>query len=210
MDNASIFGFALDAVRLGFLGFGALLFVLVFLILIRNQPAADAGTTQLRHRFLTWGVMSFVFAGLASLIEPFVNQPTGTHRLSVTFSPNFSAANLPEPSMVLLPDQTPIGQNEPFSIREDGTVKVSIDQIIAHARGLSETAENLVAANETLTKRLMESGATLEVPDGASAISPEDLSRLRETQNQLKEDIQSGNTPEILNGSATIKGTLAR
>ncbi|HZZ34272.1 MAG TPA: hypothetical protein VFE03_01010, partial [Caulobacteraceae bacterium] len=63
--------FVIKAVQLGFLGFGALVFVMVFVILIRNAKP-DAATARLRSRFLTIGFIAFLFAGAVQLVTPFV------------------------------------------------------------------------------------------------------------------------------------------
>src|SRR5437899_11761965 len=96
--------FVIKAIQLGFLGFGALLFVMVFIILFRNQPA-DAKTARLRSTFLWLGFASFVLAGIAQLATPILapKPAAGPYEVAVAFSPKLSAAQLPEPTMTVLP-----------------------------------------------------------------------------------------------------------
>ena len=65
MPDPGFFTFVVNLVKLGGLGVGALIFVMVFLILLRNQPA-DERTAKLRTGFLQWGAVFAILALVAS------------------------------------------------------------------------------------------------------------------------------------------------
>src|SRR5512138_1060644 len=90
---SSLSDFVLNAVQLGALGFGAVLFVMVFLILIRNQAPPDPSTARLRTAFLYMGTAAFLVACAVQLITLYATpKPTGAYRMSVAFAPELDVA----------------------------------------------------------------------------------------------------------------------
>jgi hypothetical protein len=182
--------FVIKAVQLGFLGFGALVFVMVFVILIRNEKP-DASTARLRSRFLTIGFIAFLFAGAVQLVTPFVTPKpvVGTYKVSVAFSPKLSTAQLPEPTMMVLPMNTPVTQDKPFSLAQDAVLTVQIDDIIKQAQGLKATAQALSAANTQLNEQLEKSAAAAPA---VAPIAPADAARLKLLSENVRANLANG------------------
>jgi len=124
MPDQGFLDFVVNLVKLGGLGIGALIFVLVFLILFRNQPA-DAQTAKLRVRFLTWGASFAVVALAAStattLLQGRSSAPS-TYRLGITLSPSFEEAQLPSPDIVLMPAGKHLKPDEAVEVTSDATL----------------------------------------------------------------------------------------
>ncbi len=182
--------FVIKAVQLGFLGFGALVFVMVFVILIRNAKP-DAATARLRSQFLIIGFIAFLFAGAVQLITPFVTpKPTvGTYKVSVAFSPKLSTAQLPEPTMTVLPMNTPVTQDTPFQLSQDAVLTVQIDDIIKQAQGLKETAQALSAANVQLNDQLAKAAT---VAPATAPIAPADAAQLKVLSESVSANLARG------------------
>lgn len=173
-------------VQLGFLGFGALLFIMVFVLLYRNQPV-DAASAKLRQQFLAFGVGAFVFAGLMQLVTLFFAPHSGAYKVSVAFSPQLSTANLPEPSMVVLPVNQPVKQYQPFTVSADETLDIGIDGIIDQAKSLNTVARQLTQANAQLA-----TAAAAPASSPAAAAARPQILQLQSLSRQLQFHLDRG------------------
>lgn len=191
--------FVIKAVQLGFLGFGALVFVMVFVILIRNQKP-DAANAKLRTRFLTLGFVAFLFAGVVQVLAPWLTPRTGAYKVAVAFSPKLSTAQLPEPTMVVLPMNTKVTQDTPFALTQDSVLTVQIDDIIKQAQSLKSTAQALSAANVQLNDQLSQA-ATAPTP----AIPPAQAEQLKVLSTSVNAKLARGDF-----ASAAIDANRAR
>lgn len=152
--------FVLKLVQLGFIGLAGLLFVLVFLILWKNQQA-DEGMAKFRMAFLIVGFMSvLVSAGVQIL-------PTRA-TTSVTFSPDLSVAGLSVPGIRLLPNGAAVNPDQEFTLPSGATIAIRADKLLADAKALKETSQQLTEAATTL--------ATAQPPQAAEAAQVEQLS----------------------------------
>jgi hypothetical protein len=194
--------FVLQAVQLGALGFGAVLFVLVFLIIIRNQPAADPGIATLRRWFLTLGVAAFIFAGGMQLVTLFFGpKPAGAYKVSVVFAPDPATNALPEPAMRILPVNTTIMRNTPFTVDRDMTLSIGVDEIVQKTRNLTQTAQALTTVNETLSAqaaKVVESGPQ-------AALAPAEIRQLDALNDRVQRGLTTGDFRAAAASSLALK-----
>lgn len=163
MPDPAFFDFVVNLVKLGGLGVGALIFVLAFLILFRNQ-AASADMARLRLSFLRWG-FAFAVVALASSTATDLAatlRPASHVRLGVTISPDFAEAKLPPPQLYLMPAGTPLQPNTATDIKGDATLSIQVRGIVESVKGLSQSSETLLATNRQLTDALDKSSQVVE------------------------------------------------
>jgi len=199
---SSLTDFVLKAVQLGFLGFGAALFVMVFIILFRNQKPADASTAKLRMRFLTFGVAAFAFAGISQLVAPLIAPaPSRAYKLSVTFAPQLDVNKLPEPSMIVLPANVKIAQNAPFDVKQDATLAIGIDGILQQVRSLKNTTDALSASNQELSSQVVK--AALDTRECAN-IPVDAAKQIGELSAEVRKNVTMGEILRAENGSRQL------
>jgi hypothetical protein len=150
---ASLFEFVLKAVQLGFMGFGAVVLVLSFIIIFTNKPPASENNAKLRQNFLVFGFASFLFAGLVTLYSTY---QASHHELTVTISPDFSVAGLSPPNMKLSPQGTHLGEGQAITIDRDTTLHVRVDKAISEVKKLNEVAVNVTTETQRLSAELAE------------------------------------------------------
>lgn len=131
-------------VQAGFIGLAALLLVLVFVILWRNQPA-DASTARLRMTYLILGFGSVIFAGLMQLV------PTRA-TASITISPDLAEVALSIPGIVILPSGETVTPDTLFTVASNSTIRIKTDRLIKDAQNLQKTALALAQTNARLIK----------------------------------------------------------
>lgn len=169
-QTSTIADTVLKLVQAGFLGFGALLFIMAFIIIYQNKPASQ-DQADFRKSFLYLGVGAYVFAGLMQLI-PFVMPARGAnYRLSVAFSPSLSTAHLPDPSMALLPQNQPVKLMAPVSVSSDTTLQIGIDGIIDQAQQLSAANNQLKTVAQQLSQANTQLAAAAPVAAASSTVA---------------------------------------
>jgi hypothetical protein len=216
--------FPIDALQYGFLGFGVVVFVLVFIILFQNKPAADEGVRALRKRFLGAGVFCFVIAVVAAIAEPILSKPISPpreHNLTVTFSPDFSEYGLPEPAISLFPQGFDLARDTPFGLGESATISIRVDRIIQHVRNQLRVVENILDASEALQGRWEQmqgdvrvrrfersaparGGVASEGRDAAILFSSDDLEQIRSEHIQLRGALERGDNDLLLQASERL------
>src|SRR5437899_3063238 len=176
MPDPGFFTFVVNLVKLGGLGVGALIFVMVFLILFRNQAAAE-GTARLRTSFLRWGAVFAILALVASSATELSQslRPSSKIRLGVTISPDFAEAKLPPPQLILMPSGTTLQPNTSTEIQGDSTLNIQVRGIVESVKGLAQSSQTLLATNQTLTAALDQSSQAVHQADAASPSAPTKL-----------------------------------
>jgi len=187
VPDASFLNFVVELVKLGGLGIGALIFVLVFIILFRNQPA-DAATARLRSQFLIWGgsfaLIALIVSTATSLLRPAEAAPA-KFRLGITLSPDFSEAKLPNPEFRLMPSGVKVQEGQPIEIGADSTLDIKVRGIVSSVQALSKSSENLLQTNQQLTQAV--EAAIKPASAGTSAAPPITLPQIQELKNSQEE-----------------------
>lgn len=161
--------FVIKLVQLGFIGLAGLLFVLSFLILWKNQQA-DEGMAKFRMAFLIIGFLSvLVSAGVQILPSKATT--------SVTFSPDLGVAGLSVPGIRLLPTGSAVNPDQEFTLPSGATIAIRADKLLAEAKQLQATSQQLTQVATTL--------AAAEPAQPAQAEQVEQLST--EVSDNLKE-----------------------
>lgn len=140
--------FVVKLVQLGAIGFGALIFIMVFVILFRNQPVAPENV-ELRKRFVTLGFAAFIFAGVIGVLPMFFST---RHQVSVMLSPSFETADLPPPIITVQPSGVLIDEEKGFVVDRDISVMVRVDDALEQIRTTRNALVNVAAASEVLSQ----------------------------------------------------------
>jgi hypothetical protein len=224
MPDSAFFDFVVNLVKLGGLGVGALIFVMAFLILFRNQ-AATPGMEKLRLSFLRFG---FAFAALAlttSVVTQLVtsSRPSGKIRLGVTISPDFGEAKLPPPVLLLMPGGTPINPNTATEISSDTTLAIQVRGIVESVKGLESSSQTLLATNQKLTEAIDKSSQVVHEVSAANppastaaaamtqipVLSKVELANIKVTQNQISTGLAAGRFKEAAIASTALHSMTA-
>lgn len=167
--DSGLFETVVKLVNLGFAGVGVVVLLLLFIILIRDQPA-NAATQKLRNRFLTWGMSFAFFCGVLAVVGPWlapravVSEPPS---MLLNFSPSFTTEGLPAPK-ITLPDGETVDPGKKF-IARGGQVLVSVDDALKDVATLKETAVTLAETASAAQKQADQAVAALTKAQGPTA-----------------------------------------
>jgi hypothetical protein len=216
MPNQGFFDFVVNLVKLGGLGLGALIFVLVFIILFRNQPA-DRDTAKLRGGFLAWGSSFAIVALAASTVTSLAQNragPTSTYRLGVTLSPSFEDAQLPSPDLILMPAGKRIKPDEAVELASDATLAIQVRGIVQSVNALKNSSTEILKTNQTLTAALQKSATEASTPPSSGApavavmaapISVMELKNIQQTQSVIGSSLARGDFRSAATNSAKMR-----
>lgn len=146
MLTAEFYATLVKFVQAGGIGFGAIVFLLSFILLLREKPI-EPERARLQTTFMQWGVGFSIIAIGAGLAQNWLQRPSdGAGHLVVTYSPKLTTAGLPVPDMLLLSNtgSLPVVADSDVSFAGQATLKISADDLIAQARNL-QTAKAIVA-----------------------------------------------------------------
>lgn len=215
--DSGLFDTVVKLVNLGFAGVGVVVFLLLFVMLLRGQPV-DAGTQRLRNRFLTWGVSFAVFCGILSLLAPLVQRwatagATAPVKMTLTFSPSFQSRKL-SPPQIMLPDGSAARPDTQFALN-GGMVKVSVDEALEQVTQLQKTAMELVAsAQQARSQR--DDALEIAAKQSPAATVPE-IKAVAESSGKtaaleadVSQAIARGDFARAAQASAQIKGQTLR
>lgn len=141
-SSGGLFDTIVKLVNLGFAGVGVVVLLLLFVILIRDQPA-NAATQKLRNRFLTWGMSFAFFCGVLAFAGPLlaprqaVAEPP---QMALAFSPKFQTEGLTLPDIMV--GQKKVQPMEYFTA-EKGMVLVQLDDTLGDVKKLRNTGADL-------------------------------------------------------------------
>jgi hypothetical protein len=197
MPQQGFLDFVVNLVKLGGLGLGALIFVLVFIILFRNQKA-DAANARLRSQFLRWGAGFAILALITSTVTTVIqsrSNPAKPVLLGVTISPDFGEAKLPPPELFLMPAGTPVKPNGQVTIDHDATLSIQVRGIVQGVQALNQSSERLLQANQTLTAALTPPAPVAGQPTppvAPPAISAPEIASLKAAQETVRSSLAAG------------------
>ena len=198
MPQQGFLDFVVNLVKLGGLGVGALIFVMVFIILFRNQKA-DAANARLRSQFLSWGagfaVLALITSTVTTLVQARAN-PAKPVLLGVTISPDFGEAKLPPPELFLMPAGTPVKPNGQVTIDHDATLAIQVKGIVQGVQALNQSSEQLLQANQTLTAALAPPAPVAGQPTPPAAVPPAisapEIASLKAAQETVRSSLAAG------------------
>ena len=151
-----------DLARLGAVGVGVAIALLVAVLIIRLK-SIDRGTAKLLDNFMKWGFgLAVVFAVLG--LVPAFFQPVGSVPMRIAFSPDFATQGL-SPPRIELPDGTPVQPGQKFSLESSLTpqvVNVVADKTLADVKELRQTTATLNASVEAVTAQRDALATTIE------------------------------------------------
>ena len=224
MPDPNFFNFVINLVKLGGLGVGALIFVMAFLILFRNQ-AASTDMAAFRLSFLRWGFAFAVLALVASSATDLVTalRPSSSVKLGVTISPDFAEAKLPQPEIYLMPAGTLVKPNTPVDLQGSETLSIQVHGIVASVQGLAQSSETLLATNQKLTdaidksSQLVQDAAVSGAPPQAKVealaqmpvLRTDELARIRTAQAQISTGLSTGNFAAAARNSTALHAITA-
>jgi len=134
-----LFATVSDLARAGYAGVGIIVFLLLFILLMRGRPV-DAASAKLHNRFLTWGVLFAAFSGLLS-VAPLLVRPKPAdpepQKLNMTFAPDFQTEKLPQPR-ITLEDGRVVGPDQQF-VSPGGMIKINVGDALNQVRSLKAT-----------------------------------------------------------------------
>ena len=183
--------FVIKLVQLGFIGLAGLLFVLIFLILWKNQQA-DAGMARFRMAFLAVGFLSVLVAAGVQIL------PTKA-QTSVTFSPDLTAAGLSIPAIRLLPTGSGVSPDQQFTLPSGSTISIRADRLLAEAQQLQATTRDLAKATSQLAE--------------AEPAQPAEAQEVQELSTEVTQNLKRGNfgAARIAAGKLnTVSETISR
>ena len=163
-----------DLARLGFAGVGVIVFLLVFILLMRGKPV-EAETARLRERFLTYGVLFAVFCGILSVVTPLMEDEKpagGPVKMRLAFSPDFGTEQLTPPK-IRLPDGTVTDPESAFAVPPADVTQVltiGMDTALREVKSLRQTTASLaqsVAVVQEQRDTLARSAAPASAPPAA-------------------------------------------
>lgn len=171
-SGGGLFDTIVKLVNLGFAGVGVVVLLLLFVILIRDQPA-NAATQKLRNRFLTWGMSFAFFCGVLAFAGPLLAPKAIVAKppeMMLAFSPSFTTEGLTKPE-ILVPGNLKVDPEQNFTAR-NGTVLVRVDAALKDVATLKETALTLAKAATDAQKQADQAVAELAKAQGQASSPP--------------------------------------
>ena len=209
--DPGLFDTVVKLVNVGFAGVGVVIFLLLFILLLRDAPVNPANA-KLRNRMLTWGVSFAAFCGVLSVVAPLVQaradaaKGPGSQKLVLAFSPRFDTQKLPPP-VITLPDGVQVKPGQQFATAS-GMIQVSVDDALQQVESLRNTAQSLTASVESYRKQRDDLVAALppaaNTGNSASVVASSSAQSAASEAKVLK-SIESGNFGAAAQASRTIQ-----
>lgn len=190
---------------LGFAGVGVVVFLLLFLLLVRPKPV-DAAGYQLYNRFLTMGTIFAMFCGAMTVLSLWLKPDPGKAEVLVNFSPSFATRKLTPPTIQINGQTVLSGQPIPLSGGTE-TIFIGVDQALADVDAIKETVRNVSQSNVALTAQ--RDALTNALPSSVAA--PQSSGEVKAAgvqatllQNQVRTAIATGNFVAAANASKQL------
>lgn len=132
------FGGAGDLLAIGPAGLGALVFILVFLVLMFAMVTGSVispNVKSLLNRFMWLGTACFLASVAAGLVGGYMGKK---HELMLTFSPDFEAENLPAPTFTPNTGNGDFKSGYTFAIAKNSQIKINFDHAIKAVKALKQ------------------------------------------------------------------------
>jgi hypothetical protein len=212
-----------DLAKTGFAGVGIIVFLLLFILLLRGKPI-DGASAKLYNRFLTWGVGFAVFSGVLSIIT-LVAAPAPAKadaQVMINMSPQFETRKLTPPVITLNGKDVKINQLTPWN---GGTIFVSVDQALQDVDDIKQTVK---AYGDNIKALRADRDALINaVPPGVGVVADAGSVKAASAksvmlQSEVKQAIEVGdfsraarmsaqlNAPELVKSSAIRREMIAR
>lgn len=226
---SGLFPTILNLVNAGFAGVGIVVFLLLFILLMRNQVVTPQNEA-LRSQFLKYGFAFAIFCGVMSVITPVLSNMTAPvvakavpEDMTLVFSPRFESKNLPPPE-ITLPDGSLGVPGKSFKVK-GGLVQISVDDALASVTALQKTATALnasVADYREQRDQAVEAAAavrtavgrrtvTAALPNAAAVSEVQSSSTASETQeSQVARSIAAGDFERAAAASNMIRTQAER
>ena len=199
-----------DLAKGGYAGVGIIVFLLLFILLLRGKPA-NAASAKLHNRFLTWGVSFAVFSGILSIAVLLLTPKpiaTGPQKLIMTFAPDFDTEKLPSPRIKLSDGRT-VGPDKEF-VSPGGMINISVGDALNQVRALKETVGEYGKALAEVRGQRDALAKTLDTerPTGAAAGVAEASTASAALQSEVRNAIASGNFVSAARASKQLNSPL--
>ena len=148
MDD--IFSTIVDLARLGAIGVGVAIALLVAILIFRLK-SIDEATAKLLNNFMKLGFGLAVVFAVIGLVPTFL-RPAGAVPMRIAFSPDFATQGL-SPPRIELPDGTAVQPGQKFALESSLTpqvLNVVADKTLADVRELRQASATLSASVETI------------------------------------------------------------
>jgi len=172
----------------GFAGVGVVVFLLLFILLMRGKPL-DSASAQLYNRFLTWGVGFAAGCGLLSLgTALFTPKPEITPAtILFNLSPSFETRKLTPPNVRINEQLAQPGKQYPWA---GGTVFISVDDALSEVDAIKATVGNYGASIRSLTEQ-RDALAKALPPEAAPPAAGAQAEASTEKTSQLQREVRT-------------------
>ena len=183
-----VFSTVVELAKTGFIGVGVIVFLLLFILLMRGKPV-DTASAKLYNRLLTWGVSFAMFSGALS-IATLMLQPKPAavpSKLTMTFAPDFDTEKLPTPR-IKLSDGRMVAPDREFDW-PGGMINVSVGDALNQVRALKSTVDQYGQTITTL--RDQRDKLAKSVADSSPATSDAGVAEASKTSAQLQSEVRT-------------------
>lgn len=226
---SGLFPTILNLVNAGFAGVGIVVFLLLFILLMRNQEVT-AQNEKLRSQFLKYGFSFAIFCGVMSVVTPILSNLTAQppvkgapKDMTLVFSPRFESRKLTPPE-ITLSDGSKAVPGQRFEVT-GGLVQISVDDALANVTALQQSVTDLnvsvadyreqrdqaVEAAAAVRAAVGSRPATADLPSAAVVTEVQSSSTVSETQEgQVARSIAAGDFVRAAKASTMIRSAAKR
>ena len=191
----SFYSTIIELARIGAVGVGVAVFMMVFFMIVRGKPV-DPATARLREKFLVWGVLFAFATGILALIPPLLQKEGGPLSMRLFFSPDFAEKKL-TPPVVRLPDGKEATLDQSFSLSPSAGTQVltiKMDTTLAEVEGLRQASAALASSVAAVEKQRDTLAAKVEAaPPSAQQTLETKSAESEQLRVQLNRSLAEGN-----------------
>ena len=191
--DGTFYATVLELARLGSVGVGVVVFLMIFVLLLRGKPV-DERTARLQETFLKWGVIFAIVVGVLALIPPLLQKPGGPLAMRLSFSPDFESEKLTPPK-VILPNGDGAEPEKNFLLRpsdQPQVVTVRIDATIKEVQALRDTSKQLAASVGAAQAQVSTLATQVQASPAAQQNLEDKTAEAQAIQTQVAASIQAG------------------
>ena len=190
---------------LGFAGVGVVVFLLLFVLLMRGKPV-DSDSFKLYNRFLTMGTIFAMFCGALTVLSLWMKPEPAKAEVLVNFSPSFATRKLTPPTIQINGRAVGSGERVPLSGGTE-TIFIGVDQALADVDAIKETIKNVSQSNAALTAQrdvLTDALPASVAPSQSTGEVKEASVQAVRLQAQVRQAIATGNFDQAANASKEL------
>jgi len=210
MDE-SFYKTLVELAKIGSVGVGMAIFLMVFLLLFRGKPV-DQASARLREKFLVWGTIFSAFCGVLALVPAFLQKGGGPLAMRLSFSPDFESQKL-SPPKVILPDGSKADPEKFFSLRpstEPQVLTVRMDGTLDEVKALRDTSRKLAESVGSAQQQLSTLATQVESPAGTQRHLEATTAEGQTLQNQVTESLTAGDYGRASVLSSRLRNNVIR